>query len=477
MAENSKIIYSHRFLARIVIEAETPLAVGSGEKGVLTDALVALDSNGLPYIPATSLAGVFKSFFTKLDHKSTNEKLFGSMESGSEFIFSEAKIIDSKGNVIDGRKLYSDISEDPLLQHYLKLPVRQHVRLNDKGVAADKGKFDEQVVYAGTRFCFEVEMISDGKNFEDFRSVLSSLSDESFRIGGGSRHGFGKIKVESLNYIDLDLTKTEDLDKYLKKTSALNTDFWEHSLNEKDEFKPKSQHQNFTAITLTLKPESFFLFSSGFGDDDVDMTPVKAKKVKWNLRDNQMHGEMKENLMLIPASSVKGAIAHRVAYHWNRLNKVFADNPTLEKIANATGANNAAVKILFGSEGDDNGKGISRGNVIFSDIIKGPVTDKIFNHVAIDRFTGGAIEGALFNEKATYGSGQEYTTDILLDIDGIKKACKKELGEDTAKHHSVIKAFEAALEDVCAGMLPLGGKVNIGYGVFSGKYEPKPICI
>ena len=52
--------YNHRFLARFVIEAETPLAVGSGEKDVLTDALVATDVNGLPYIPGTAIAGVVR---------------------------------------------------------------------------------------------------------------------------------------------------------------------------------------------------------------------------------------------------------------------------------------------------------------------------------------------------------------------------------------------------------------------------------
>ncbi|MBR3713032.1 MAG: CRISPR-associated protein, partial [Bacteroidales bacterium] len=44
-------IYTHRFLARMIIEAKTPLAVGSGDKDITTDALVATDVNGLPYIP------------------------------------------------------------------------------------------------------------------------------------------------------------------------------------------------------------------------------------------------------------------------------------------------------------------------------------------------------------------------------------------------------------------------------------------
>ena len=53
--------YTHRFLARLVIEAKTPLAIGSGEKDIISDALVATDVNGLPYIPGTAIAGVVRS--------------------------------------------------------------------------------------------------------------------------------------------------------------------------------------------------------------------------------------------------------------------------------------------------------------------------------------------------------------------------------------------------------------------------------
>ncbi len=497
MAEN-KIKYTHRFLAQIVIEALTPLAVGSGEKGVLTDALVALDSNGLPYIPATSLAGVFRSRFKTLDPKPTDseeqnlkqklspsEKIFGYMKGtdgcgGSQIIFSEAKILDSKGKVIDGMDL-TEISNDPLLQHYIDLPIRQHVRLSEKGVASDSGKFDEQVVFAGSRFCFEIEMVSDGSNFTDFESVLINLFDKSFRLGGGSRIGFGEIKVESLKLLDLDLNDGDDLNRYLDKTSALNTDFWNSIKDQKDEFeKRKEQSADLSVYELTLTPEAFFLFGSGFGDDEVDMTPVKAKKVEWSTDDKGMHGKIQENLVLIPASSIKGAIAHRVAFHWNRLNGVFADDLNSEGIANATGTNNPAVRILFGSEGNVNGSGITRGNVIFSDIIKDARPDKIFNHVAIDRFTGGAIEGALFNEKATYGKGQTYHTKIAIDEAAIRKACKAEnlkTNDANVSCQMVINALDASISDVCNGMLPLGGRVNKGYGVFKGECNPKPITI
>ena len=150
--------YTHRFLARFVIEAKTPLAVGSGEKDIITDALVATDVNGLPYIPGTAIAGVVRSM---LKQKGVNTDDFfgfqnGDKGEGSQIIFTEAKILNSKGDVMDGMKL--DACSDSLLEHYKALPIRQHARINEKGVTVKTGKFDEQVVFAGTRFCFELEI-------------------------------------------------------------------------------------------------------------------------------------------------------------------------------------------------------------------------------------------------------------------------------------------------------------------------------
>ena len=47
---------------RIEFELTSPLAVGSGENN-LTDKDIVRDSRGIPYIPGSSLAGVYRSLF------------------------------------------------------------------------------------------------------------------------------------------------------------------------------------------------------------------------------------------------------------------------------------------------------------------------------------------------------------------------------------------------------------------------------
>lgn len=444
--------YTHRFLARIVIEAKTPLAVGSGEKDITTDALVATDVNGLPYIPATSIAGVVRSMIGKEEAK----KFFGQQSKkkdenkGSEIIFTEAKILDSKGKVIDGLDMTA-IHEDELMQEYKDLPIRQHVRINGKGVTDKSGKFDEQVVFAGTRLCFEMELVSDGSNYAQFEAVIQQFKNKTFRLGGGSRCGFGEIEVVSLQTRILDLRNEEELSLYLDKSSNLSNS-WEGWAD--DEPCIKGNDNQWIEYKLSLQPENFFLFGSGFGDQDADMTPVKARKVVWE----NSTGKLSTQRVLIPATSVKGALAHRVAYHWNFINGFFAGNPKAR-----TGKDNEAVRCLFGSEGEGSEATTEqqRGNLLFSDIIEAMDTkDKVLNHVAIDRFTGGAMEGALFSEKTTYGKGQAFEIVVL--------AKREALCHSNEKGFTVQEALEKALTDICKGLLPLGGGVNRGNGVFTG---------
>lgn len=444
--------YTHRCLARFVIEAVTPLSVGSGEKDIITDALVATDVNGLPYIPGSAVAGVVRHMIDSIKPEGFDtNRVFGFQDGdkgrGSEIIFTEAKILNSKGEVMDGLRL--NASEDNLLKHYVDLPIRQHVRINEKGVADNAGKFDEQVVFAGTRFCFELELVADSKNIAAFEQVLKTVSRSTFRIGGGTRKGFGAIKVVDLQKLTLDLEDERQRQCYLSKSSALNSDFWkkDYQTPEKDD-----NHDGWTKYELILSPEDFFLFGSGFGDEDADITPVKSKKVVWT----DGIGTMRENLVLIPASSVKGALSHRVAFHYNRLNGRFA-GCSGDK-APKVGKNNEAVQELFGSEGERvNRKMVhqKRGNLLLSDLIENEMTDKILNHVSIDRFTGGAMDGALFTEKTTYGKGHRFTLEIMAK-------------EDALKTDMIREAFEEAMKDICKGLLPLGGGVNRGNGVFTG---------
>lgn len=443
--------YRYRQLARIILETETPLAIGSGNKDIKTDSVVAKDINELPYIPATTLAGlirhslpeVLQEYWMGFQKKKDGE--------GSRIMLSEGKILSADGNPIDGLNLV----KDKITQLCRELPIRQHVRINQQGTAVKNGKFDEEIVPKGVRFCFEIELMAEKDKPGIMDTILSIIQSDGFRIGSGSRSGFGKIKVVGILRRDLDLCVPDELTLYLGKSASL-AKAWEG-------YKPytpsATKESDCILYTLELRPVDFMFFGSGFGDERSDMTLVREPVITWEKGKATIVEQ--ERVILIPASSVKGALAHRTAYHYNRLEGVFADKKTAEELEKNTGKENKAVKTLFGSEGDRKGKNKQRGNILFSDVIekqKAPLEKKVLNHVKIDRFTGGAVDGALFSEEVLYAPGKTFNLELML-----RKTAVDE------KDGKIVKAFEAALTDLCKGYLPLGGGVNRGNGTFKGK--------
>ena len=52
---------NYRTVCTIVVEAKSPIMIGSGYKSLLSDAELATDVNDLPYILGTALAGAIRS--------------------------------------------------------------------------------------------------------------------------------------------------------------------------------------------------------------------------------------------------------------------------------------------------------------------------------------------------------------------------------------------------------------------------------
>ena len=428
-------------LTRVDIECDTPLKVGNGEKDLYTNSCVCLDENDLPYIPGTSVTGILRHELPIGD----GDRLFGTTDIGSRLSISDARLLYDNDNVSEGF-----LNEWPeSLNMFCFLPQRQHVRIGHLGAKEANGMlFNEQIVYAGARFRFEMSLISDSEDQEpEMAKLMSILKGGIIRLGGGTRRGFGKISVVSIKQSTLDLTRPEHLNLYLEKSSSLKEEWkgWK-DVN----YEENGKNQKWARYILKLKPENSLLFASGFGDKEADKTPKKEQRIEWR------YGKpvLTEAYKLVPASSVKGTISHRTAFHFNRLCKKWADEITDWKAC--VGASNKAVLTLFGGE-DRNGN-LRRGNVIVSDIYFEAKEQK-FNHVSIDNYTGGAYPGHLFNEKVVWDKNLELTLDIYVE---------KVILESNQR---VKEAFESALSDLCNGFLPLGGGINRGHGVFIGKME------
>ena len=423
-----------RYIAHITLEAETPLKVGSADSDFMKDSPIQKDWNGLPMILGTSIAGVLRK-----DFEGNDDEVFGK-EFGSKVIFSNALLVDENGKVNEGLLL----EKTPFLELFDNLPQREHTAITEKGVAKEHSKFDEEVVYKGTQFKFVLEMLDDNASFEQ---LLAMLQSPAFRLGGGSTKGFGKFKVLEI------LTQTIETPQALANySSSLNS-----TEGSRVDLSTTNEAKNHSIYRLNIAPDDFFMFGSGFGDDDADQIPVVEKVMDYGKKDlSQKH-------ILIPATSVKGAIAHRTAYHFNLQNKFFIGNEKVKKV----------VTELFGEAKNSKDKiDGSKGKLLFSDLFKLDRNEtKVFDHVAIDRFTGGGLDGALFQEKTT-AQEDEWEVEILLEhYKENKNLSDEEKKEEKNKYQKAVKAFESTLDDVCSGMLPLGGATTKGHGVFTGTWS------
>lgn len=439
--------YTHRYIARVILEAETPLFVGSGETSLLKDALVQKDHFGFPMIQGTSLMGVLRH---ALEKDKTEWKHFFGYQSGKNGTGAQVKV-SAAYLILDDEKIAEGLTlsarEFELLDLFDELPSRQHVRISDKGAAEKQALFDNEVVYQGCRFLFELEVKGNGNERGQWSALLNQLASPLFRLGQGTRNGYGKLKVISCKTKEFDLSSNEHFNDYLAFNPSFNATNPFLSENLDDLIIDKS----LTQYTLSLKQDSFFIFSAGYSDTEVDNVPLREKVVEYD------SGKMIfVEKTVIPASSIKGAISHRTAFHYNKRKEKWADNLKEAEMKELVGTNNDAVYHLFGKEAGDKERPGQRGKVILNDSFYDDVNnEKIFNHVAIDRFTGGTIDGALFSEKV---SRKENGLEINLWLDS-----------DISGDEKIQMALEDALQDICKGLLPLGGMTTKGHGIFTGK--------
>ena len=446
-----------RFLAHVIIEAKTPLKVGGGKNDLFLDAPVQRDWNGLPMILGTSVAGILRRALEDNAGKDAANKIFGTKREkkdqggngkeikdenkqkdedllGSRLIISNALLLVDKNNKVCEEFL---LEKSEFLRLFDNLPIRDHAAIGANGAAKDAGKFDEEVVFKGTRFKFSLEL--DGGE-DKFKKILNLLCDPTLRLGGGSSKGFGSLRILEIKWGEF------EPDRY---SSSLN-----FSSDEFVKFMPDSavdgNLKRHIRYELKISPDDFFMFGSGFGDKDADQTPALESVIDY---ENKCLSKRK---ILIPASSVKGALSHRTAFHFNKINKQFGEKAKV-------GSENEAVREIFGYEKNKNNKG-AKGKILISDCFLDydeAKDTKVFEHVSIDRFTGGAIDSALFQEKAV-AKRDEFIIEILLK----NYVCGDKENE---AFDNALGAFEAALDDVVQGRLSLGGATTKGYGFFKGK--------
>jgi|GEM_PF-3160008 len=457
-------------LSRLVLEADTVLSVGSGDADGIVDDLVIRNHLGLPLIPGTTLAGCLIDAMSWRDSVNIKGGPEGPPDHqtfwASNFITSDAVLLGHGLKVASS--IYDTEDQQNIFKEYRTLPIRDHVRMTHLGASDSDGmgKFDDEVVYKGSRFICELELQWDEKNPDIWLKLLKHLEASFLLLGSGTRKGYGRLKCIAIYTKEFDLES--DLAFYLEHDPALELPIGWDQVNPAQHILP-----GFSTIHNTIKNVEGFHFGSGQEDADQGTDDgVKMEKVIiWTSETANV-----EYRYLIAGSSIKGVIAHRFAARHltveeileKELKEVPEDIASLEsedeirkwveKLKSVTDdpgtlfktRHKDVLKSIFGFEKDDTSGDI--GKLIIDDIYIHPDQVSIGNltHNSIDRFSGGTIESALFSEtfltlkdtiSLTIHTHEPFPGNQLSDISDI-------VGE------------------ISSGMLPLGGKTTKGYGAF-----------
>lgn len=455
---------------RITLELQSPLALGSGDSGGLFDSPCALDANGLPCLPGTSLAGALRAWWAQHLHASHHaDTWFGfvPLTNETQAVARRSRLIISMGHIhnasdkpVDAPTPRATLQADPILGPLLgtQLPVREHVRLNARGAAADTAKFDRNHVPAGHRFTFQLQLRlrpQQAAEWEAARTrLLQALKQSHICLGGATRNGLGRVAAvnaqEVLLVLPRDVAQVPKLQHLASRLPGSAANLLERLPRAAPAPAPVHLSLELLALDLWRVGSSGVMVVTDTNGRQPDSQPLSEHGVQWTGRSVGSQTGRLEPRIVVPGSGIKGALAHRTTFHANRRSGRWAGPTEAQPPL-------PAITTLFG-QALDNDSGHA-GCVQVADSVLLPTQPhraQTQPHVRLDRFTGGAWNGALFSENLVHKGG------IRLD-----------LRLDTARLHTMgqaqpheLHALADALRDFGEGRLSLGAGSARGLGRF-----------
>lgn len=421
-------------LARWVVTGEMRLETAAhfgGEGDTAVDMAVLHDSkDGLPLLPGTSLAGALRSHLADVlgGYRSSEHKevaaLFGGGRSDDAGSQSPLIVFDSLGQ----------LPED------LTIEIRDGVAIDPAtGTAEAHKKFDFEVLPAGTVFPLRVELIVNELSREAsllglLTAALEGLTEGHIALGMRRSRGLGAVKVQNWKVYRHDLSSsrgwldwlTSDHEKPIGRGVSSHASAAEAICAAYPSLKMEQLVDRRRCLLVDLEMEvcGDLLVRSPATDPgapDVVHLCSAAKPV-------------------LPGTGLTGALraqALRIA----RL------------VREGHGDGDLWVDRLFGprlEREDQNSRQAMASKLRISESFVKNGGARRQTRIAIDRFTGGVIQGALFDEQVQVG--------------GQFKA-RLELRDPTDAETGLILLL---VKDLLSGHIPVGGATSVGRGVLRG---------
>jgi CRISPR/Cas system CSM-associated protein Csm3 (group 7 of RAMP superfamily) len=406
--------------------AASPLIIGSGTDDN-TDSDILTDSDGKPYIPGTTLAGICRHYLLDKIGKDKVKEIFGYTVHG------EDKGQNSNIIFYDARLKKTD--------NY-SITMRDGVKLKNKN-AIKGGKFDYEIIEAGSVFDLKIELKFADENCatDIINEIINGFNSRELYIGAKTTRGFGQMQTNEEKF------KTIDLKTQMQDYICFSWD------NVTDIYEPPETKESDECQYKTWKIE-FDLRSFLFIRNYATTARVYDPKTEDN-EDNEEKIVDAEQLLnkagnpVIPGTSWAGAFR---SHFLRLLKKVNYSNPKdLEE-------------KVFGyviNEGDRKGEA-GPSKIIFSESVIENSHQLNRTRNAIDRFTGGAGDKKLFTTRPTYKGKESFG---ILEI----KLCKPfgDFSED--EFNLTVSIIEICIKDLNAGYLTVGGETSTGGGLIKIK--------
>ncbi|ADG06918.1 RAMP superfamily CRISPR-associated protein [Kyrpidia tusciae] len=211
------------------LETRTSVHVGSGKGNELTDALIHCDADGRPVIPGTAIAGALRALLTRLAPRLSGTACRALAQTPDERklscscpvcrLFGDVNPSDTEGITSAASRLLV-FNARPLSGTMPLTWIRDGVGIERaSGVAARAGavKFDLEVLPPGVKF--ELRMELRGASEEDEQLLAAGLAEwkaERLWIGGRAARGLGFVALHHLEFRELRLGQPAQLMHYLR---------------------------------------------------------------------------------------------------------------------------------------------------------------------------------------------------------------------------------------------------------------------
>ncbi|MEM2143669.1 MAG: RAMP superfamily CRISPR-associated protein, partial [Candidatus Thorarchaeota archaeon] len=384
-----------RWIVTGICKLTTATLLGRKAGHEILDAVVLRDKlTGKPLLTGASLAGAMRSYLVDVRSgyrtRETGEvaDIFGSQQPAKNGFQSPLIVYDSVGEIPESQSL----------------ELRNGVALDPaRGVAEEHKKFEYEVMPPGTEFPLRFELLVPDKKSEQrlvssLHVVLSGLENGEIRIGGRRTRGMGECKVSKWRVRRFDLTTADGWKEWLgtdDKESTNNSikydSIYDALINACPSLELESRDaRRRVMFELDLKiPHSVLIRFPGRNLDAPDALHLTSG-----------------GKSILSGTSLAGALRSRCLRIVNT-------------ICQSLG-NQSLVDQLFGS--CPNGKrkggtGLSSRLIVSESIIDGGTRLRPAR-IGIDRFTGGTMTGALFEEEPQFGGSATVRLELRESKEG-----------------------------------------------------------